>query len=344
MATLSGYPTLLPNNAKVFNFIPANIYPFNANFDIVWSFEFNLCGSNVASQGGFTAFLLNVPPTVINNVSTPTPLPPVGSVPYLTGGNVGIDLGYSGLSAGNYTSGYTSTGKLSSTTINGILSTIIGIGFDTTGLFALSAKYDSGTGNVYTRDGVALPQVISKSLIVRGGYPNYPLLSTQQLPSRFTLLDNTGSVFTALRFRLGNIGKTLYVDYKTTSDVNYQNLLVLPVDLTIQDGTAFTVGVSYTSPISTADSSLTTNLRIRNFHIEGRTDPVPYTYGIASNTSNVSFNNLITDYFVLTGTDPNYQTPYLDILLEEHKLETTEIIYPTGTTINGELTGTTILI
>ncbi|NBP03207.1 MAG: hypothetical protein EBU90_24540 [Proteobacteria bacterium] len=296
----TGYPEYLPYNAKVYNFTPVNVYPYNANYDIVWSFEFNLCGSSVNSQGGFTTFLVKAPP--FQRI-----LPPYLNKPLLSGGNVGIDLGYSGLSSYSPTQGYTSGGLLSTTVSNGILSAVIGIGFDTTGLFALSASYVNGSTS-FVRDGTRIQSIKKESITIRGGYTNnYPLLynnSLSALNKSLSVLDNTGTVFNKMRFRLGNVGRTLYVDYRSPNSDKYTNLLTLPVSLPIEDTTVYAVGISFASPISTTDPSLITNLRVKNFHIEGRTDPYPIKYNIVNAVQDINYFDLVTEYYTITGTPP----------------------------------------
>lgn len=291
MSSLIGYPTLLPSNTKVFNFTPINCFPYNANYDIVWSFEFNLCGSNTEAQGGFTTFLMQAPAATAITSSI------------LTGGNVGIDLGYSGLSANSLIKGYTNTGLLSTTYVNGISNTILGIGFDTTGLFALSAQYVNGASS-YTRSGVGLDLTKKNSLIIRGSSPNYPLLYNNELSALNTglnLLDNTGTIFNTVRFRLGNIGRTLFVDYKPINSTGYINLLTLPVNLNVVDTTVYAIGISFASPVSGLSANTITNFRVKNFHIEGRTDPTPLYYNIDNGTSTSSIFNLITETYTVTG-------------------------------------------
>lgn len=252
MPTLEGYPVILPTNTRCRNFI-FNGVSLNANYDITWSFEYSLSGLP-GMEGGFVTFLT--------------------AQQSLTGGNVGIDLGYSGLSTTSsfYTdvASYSNTGTLTSTTYQGVLCAIVGVGFDTTGLFALSGKYNDET----TRAGIGLQSVSANSLIIRGSYPNYPLLYNQQLSSLSTNIQlvSSNTFFTKIRCRLGNVGRTLYVDHKPTGSLNYKNLVTLPITLPIIDTTKYYVGMSFSSPVSTFDAAKTCVLQIKNFHVEGRYD------------------------------------------------------------------------
>ena len=81
---------------------------FNAYQDVAWSLQYSLCGS-VDAQAGFCAFLYDAPA--------------------LTNGGIGKSLGFA--PSQDYTS---------FTNISGVSGAIIGIGFDSTGLFAASGN------------------------------------------------------------------------------------------------------------------------------------------------------------------------------------------------------------
>lgn len=301
MPSLVGYPQTLPQITKSKNFI-FNSIPFNANFDIIWSFEFNLSGST-GLEGGFVTFLT--------------------SIPQLTGGNVGVDLSYSGITSGGmrYTdlNSYSTGNTLTATTHQGILSAILGVGFDTSGLFGLSCSYDG----VKTRDGVGLANIKPNSLIVRGGFPSYPLLYNQQLSSLssdFQIFNNT-SQFTKIRCRLGDVGRKLFVDYKRVTDLNYINLVSIPVNLIINDNTRYYVGMSFASPISSNDATKVCNLQIKNFHVEGRyDDSVSYTI-IDSKLVSSIVSNLVTEVNTLSTAIP-YTTGIQNVNLELYTIAT----------------------
>jgi len=132
----------LPNNT-ICNSIAHNI-AYNANYDIVWSFDYSLSG-NTSSQGSFTTFLFD------------------GDS--LSGGGPGIGGAY--YSPGSFLSGGNS---IFSTPV---VSAIIGINFDTTGLFALS-------GNSVSK---GILSAIPNSLTVRYGQTNFEYLTSVALTS-----------------------------------------------------------------------------------------------------------------------------------------------------------------
>jgi hypothetical protein len=256
MTTFVGYPSALPTNTRSGNFL-FNGLSFNANYDITWSFEVSV-GIDVAAEVGFTTFLC--------------------SQQNLIGGNVGVDLGYSGTGS-QYadTNSYdVITPSLTSTVHAGIDGAVLGIGFDSTGLFALSCSVD----DVLTRDGVALESINSlDSLIIRGGAPDYNLLSNDEffnLDSSFNIFKDANTI-TQIRCRLGNVGRTLYIDYKPLGSLDYINLKTLAVSLSVADNKIYYVGLSYSSPVSSFSDTdtLTGGLVIKNFHVEGRYDDSP---------------------------------------------------------------------
>mgnify|MGYP003431862256 FL=1 len=116
---------------------------FSPYYDIVWSFDYYVQSLSATSQLGFCIFLQDI---TGGSVSTKI-------------GNGDIDLGYSGLSGNTVYSG-------SVTVSAGLENAIIGVGFDSTGCFALSAKPTAGGATI--RDGVHDNSRILNSMSVRG--------------------------------------------------------------------------------------------------------------------------------------------------------------------------------
>lgn len=224
----------LPTNT-ICNNIAHNV-AFNANYDIVWSFDYSLSGNN-SSQGSFTTFLFD------------------GEV-VLTGGAPGPGGAY--YSAGEYLSGSDTLNLLS------VSGAVLGINFDTTGLFSLS----SGVVN-----GLTAP--IPNSINIRYGETDFEYLTSVSLSSLYTdfSLLLSSQDYNRLRFRLTDIGQTVKVDYKVSNE--YQEILNIPVSLNINDSTSYKIGVGYTSPVSGAGASQAI-FSIRDFHVEGKTDTPEY--------------------------------------------------------------------
>ncbi len=220
----------LPNNT-VCNSIGHNI-AYNANYDIVWSFDYSLSGTN-GSQGSFTTFLFD------------------GGVS-LTGGGPGAGGGF--YKAGNYLSGGNPVD------VQSLSGAILGINFDTTGLFATSGSAASG---------LLVP--IPNSLSIRYGQTNFEYLTSVSLTSLYTdfkfLLSS--QEFNRLRFRLTDVGQTLKVDYSNTN--SFVEIASIPINLSINNNTAYKIGISYTSPISGSNAKPAI-FSIKNFHVEGKTD------------------------------------------------------------------------
>jgi len=207
-------------------------------YDIVWSFDYYL--ENVTSETEF-GFLFFLQDSQIN----------------IGGGNYGIDLGYSGLSSVN-------TGTFSSFLSSGLLGALIGVGFDSTGCFALSAS-DS---NITVRDGKADSQKISNSVAIRGAAPHYRYsdYSINYQISSFSIVDTERKT---IRARLGNLGRTLYVDWRRTPEEAFSNVLTTDVTLNIPLTGLVRPGITIVKPISSSLSAAIPTAIVENFHIEG---------------------------------------------------------------------------
>ena len=232
------YPTFTINT-KAINI--ASSYGYSPYFDIVWSFDYAISG-NSNTEAGFTIFLMD-------------------DAYVLSGGNNGIDLGYSGLSAAN--------SNLSS--INpGISGAVIAVGFDTTGSFAVSAL----SGSRVLRDGVLDSQRIQNSVSIRSSWPTYSYntykynVALSSIDSNFKIVENTVQ-YKTIRARLGNVGQTLYVDYRNNPEEDFKPLVATEVNLGIISTTKYKAGVSFATPISSNNISAVGNIHLRNFHTEG---------------------------------------------------------------------------
>lgn len=243
--------------AKVINF-EYNNASYNVNYDIVWSFKFCLLGNSLDKQGGVTTFLRT--PGV-----------------ELSGGGAFGALGYLPSLSSNYEINLTAENDIELFTENnveivvnetgfvggadGLNGGLLAIGFDTSGYFALSTTYYDG-----------LTTLIPNSLTIRGGAPSYNLLYSIPLTSlstEFTLLTTTVN-YCWLRFRLGDVGSRIYIDYRYGDGAQYTSLTSLPVSLSITDSTKVNVGISYATPL-TSTSLVDTTFLLKSFTIEGNT-------------------------------------------------------------------------
>lgn len=248
---------LLPSNAKYYAFVDTKL-DYSPHWDINWSFTYALS----AQEAGFSTFLTNFPPVT---------------------GWPGHYLGYSGNAAlssylvtedGEYI--LTESGERllveSETGIgnNGILA----IGFDSTGLFALSSQ---------TRGGVGINSIKQNALVIRDAYDNVIFnAAISAMSSDFKILSSTGGGFfyQTLRIRYSQAGNKLTIDFKNDFDSKFRTLtsivtrLVLPQDF----GNVY-VGFCYCSPISSTKSPGT--FKLRNFHTQGN--------GYDANTEQTSF-------------------------------------------------------
>lgn len=235
---------LLPSSAKYYAFVDTKL-TYNPHWDINWSFEYALYGS----EAGFCTFLTNFPPVT---------------------GWPGHYLGFSGNAAlssylvtedGDYI--ITENGERilvdSETGIgnNGILA----IGFDSTGLFALSSA---------TRGGVGLGSIRPNSLVIRNAYDE--LITNVQLSAlntEFILLSSGGLYYQTLRFRYSQAGNKLSIDFKKRGETTFRILTSIITPLVIPaDFPDVYTGFCFCSPIS-ASVGAGANMRLKNFHTQG---------------------------------------------------------------------------
>ena len=230
------YPTFTIQ-PKALNF--ASEYTYSPYSDIVWSFDYAISGNN-NTEAGFTIFLQS------------------GNAP-LTGGNGNIDLGYSGLSS-----------IRGSAIKAGVLSGVVAVGFDTTGLFAVSAL----SAGSYFRPGITDASRYLNSITVRNAWPSYNILPSNYhqpisaVAPEFSIVE-PGVIYKTIRARLGDVGQKLYVDYRNTPEDSYKNLFEYTVNLNITSSTKYRVGVSFATPISANRNNAIGNIYVKNFHTEG---------------------------------------------------------------------------
>ena len=250
---------------------------FNANYDIIWSFKFSLCGSSLQSQGAFCTFLKesssNLQPGLTGNylgyvdgfdydtlncIDTENCICFETESNTLTGASVNVGDNEILLEQEVVSPGYATT--------QGMSGAIIGIAFDTTGYFALSTAF----ADCNIIPGVGQSQIIPNSLIIRGPAPDCEILYTSSLSSlatNFTLL-TTNETYCWLRFRMGNFFKTLTIDYRYDDDSRYVQLTAVPISIPIENTTFVNIGMSYATPM-TSSSTNEAIFRIKNFHVEG---------------------------------------------------------------------------
>ena len=220
----------------------ASKYAFSPYFDIVWSFEYAISG-NKNTEAGFTLFITS-------------------DVPVLSGGDKGSSLGYSGLSSYN----------TSLSTVNiGIRDALVGVGLDTLGIFPVDTRIDL----TKILDGINIGERIKNSISIRGGYPDYSY-NTYSFNQPISNTDTTfkiveeGIKFKTVRARLGNIGRTLYIDYRESADDDFKSIFEHAVNLTFDQTTKFKVGASFATPTYTDTLSCMGNIYVKNFHTEGK--------------------------------------------------------------------------
>lgn len=134
---------------------------------------------------------------------------------------------------------------------------IISIGFDTTGLFALSS---------IIRPGVNINKIKTTSLVVRNS--SYEVIYNESLSSTGFNFYNTDQV---IRCRYSNPQQSLFIDYKLTTDKDYINIATIPLSISIPNNQNLNnvyTGFSFCSPISTSSTN-TASMIVYNFHTDG---------------------------------------------------------------------------
>lgn len=218
----------LDPNAKLFKIYEKALSPY---YDIVWSFDYYATNIPANSQLGICLFLQDSTGTTQASL--------------LSGGN-NIDLGYAGA-------------------VGGTDKGLIGVGLDTTGCFALSLS----TLGSLIRDGDLDSNRKINSLSVRGQGPSYSWkeysVNKPLSTFNFNILESRKKT---IRARLGNIGQTLYVDFRYGPTEDFVNILTQDVTFTRTLSSKFRPGVTFTKPVSGVAPKPT--IRFSNFTVEGR--------------------------------------------------------------------------
>jgi hypothetical protein len=242
------------------NFVHDTIY--NAKYDITWSFQYSLCGAP-GSTGGFTTFLydpnvgdpvgggarsgLGYGPCVIINKLLVSPTRNFfAASPYLDeDGNRRLI---------RFADGY----PWDEHNEDGIRGAIMGVGFDSTGQFALCAQgFKSGID--IAAGGVAVPN----SYTYRIG-TQFEYVSTYAAP--FNVLENTDE-FKTLRFNLTDLGQTLNIHLYDNMTQSYQLINSIQTQLLFMQDKVCRLGFSYASPVSGYDKVI---FKLKHFHAHGK--------------------------------------------------------------------------
>jgi hypothetical protein len=212
------YPTLPLSAASVAVFEEG----MSPQYDITWSFTYELSGWTAGDEIGFCMFLQD-------------------GAHILSGGGVGPDLGFSG------------GGPYVNATARSMNMPVIGIGFDSLGVFAASLEYTDAS----TRSGVAY---VPNSITVRDS--NFDVVATQAITQFDLISDGKRTV----RARLGDYGRKIFVDYKDEGDTFFTHLLTQEVSLDFSPGSRYRPGVSFVKPLTgTTNGVIVTT----GFHVDG---------------------------------------------------------------------------
>ena len=230
------YPNTLSVSAAAVNISDGAFSPL---YDIVWSVKYEVINWNKTDDYGLCLFLRDSSTALSGE-----------------GGGRGIDLGYSGTASVNTNE--------PDVEVNGMVGGVIGVGLDTHGLFAAETTWPGGRA----RSGI--DDLETNSITMRGGAEDdFEYLNVHYPISAFKLLSNGQKI---LRARLGNYGRTIFIDYRGVGDTDFINILTEDVNLNILPGTKLTPGVSFVKPLTS--TSMSFDIIVDTFHIEGtETEP-----------------------------------------------------------------------
>ena len=297
------YPALNPN-AKLFKIYEKALSPY---YDIVWSFDYYATSIPVNSQLGICLFLQDSQGVALAQGYTILTSPDLSSylaypndsyffTSALSGGN-NVDLGYAG-------------------PIINIDKGVIGVGLDTTGCFALAVSSLSAL----VRDGDLDSRRKLNSLSIRGQAPAYSWkeysVNTALSTYNFNILETRKKT---IRARLGNVGQTLYVDFRYSPSEDFVNILTQNVTFSRSLTSRFRPGVTFVKPVS--GNAPVPEIRFSNFTVEGRegfTYIAPPSSSTLLDTPVLDANCLVTECEYRPYVPPVYApyTPPPTITLE----------------------------
>jgi len=329
------YPALDPN-AKLFKIYEKALSPY---YDIVWSFDYYATSIPANSQLGICLFLQDsqglalgqnysilASPNGTSYLAYPNESYFLAYIPDLTLGRASYILaspdGTSYLAYPNesYYLGY----LLDSNTIdfgysgpiNGVDKGMIGVGLDSTGSFALAIS----SVESLVRDGEIDSRRKLNSLSVRGQAPAYSWneysINLPLSTFNFNVLETRKKT---IRARLGNVGQTLYVDFRYSPLEDFVNILTQDVTFSKTLSSRFRPGVTFVKPVSGIAPSPV--IRFSNFTVEGRegfTYVSPPSSVVPLVPPTVDDTCLVTDceYLPPAPTVPELYTPPPTVTLE----------------------------
>jgi len=274
----------LPPGERSYQFVEKD-FRYNSNYDIVWSFDFEVPGDlglegnswqapESAVEYAFGTFLT----TLTSEISS------------LPGQYVGDQDPSVALSAVSLLSEaalplLTESSEnlvIDSTSLSGQLVKIV---FDTTGLYGLSGRDG--------RDGVKPHEVRRNSLCIRDF--NKSLVFYEELSTFSPTIPLTSDDFTTLRFRYANLGTKISIDRNVNSKFETLTTVSLPLELDNFDNLDVFVGYSFTTPVSTSSPALSVGkFFLKDLHIEGLVTDSVITETLTTRGNSFNPNSNIT--------------------------------------------------
>lgn len=249
---------LLPNKARYYNFVETGL-SYNSNYDIVWSFQYKLPGSNVFDNN--YQYALGTFLTSLTSEISAFPGQYVGDTdPFEIQTVNTIDTEDSDF----IITEDDNILKLNSSTLSGQLIKVV---LDSTGLYGLSGRDG--------RSGVGEHQIKRHSICIRDYF--HDLVYYEHLSAFSDTLSLTSDDFQTVRVRYANLGTKISIDKKV--DSSYQTLTTIDLPFRLKDFNNLSnifVGFSFTTPVSTTNTQLSVGeFSLKNIHVEGlQTDQV----------------------------------------------------------------------
>ena len=79
----------------------------------------------------------------------------------------------------------------------------------------------------------------------------------------------SAEIYKTVRVRLGNIGRTLYIDYRNNPNEEFQPIMQQEINIPVNKEARYYPGISFATPISSISPNAIGNIFVKNIHTEG---------------------------------------------------------------------------
>lgn len=142
-----------------------------------------------------------------------------------------------------------------------------------------SAQNDTGLGYIdlphsiaafgVDTDGNFAQTYVPNTLAARSGInENFALSSFGDYIIDNVIIVNPDDAMRTLRYRIGNLGRTMYLDYRVNHDDEFTSIAQVDIGDRLTLGEPYRIGMGFSTPFSTTEEAKV-NIRIESIHIEG---------------------------------------------------------------------------